>query len=106
MSADQARLQPRFSSDSLVPGPPYKVLSQTADTGIEATAASISGLIAELATGMFELMAPVTPCPHDIPIEVEVNAPTLEDLVVELLSELLYESEAQDLILCGFETTI
>ena len=85
---------------------PYEILSHTADAGIEATAASLSGLIAELATGMFDLMAAVAPCPHDVVVEVKVNAPTLEDLVVELLSELLYESETQDLILCGFETTM
>lgn len=55
---------------------------------------------------MFHLMAIVAPCPHDVAVEVEVVAPTLEDLVVELLSELLYESEVQDLVLCGFEATM
>ncbi|MEX0795488.1 MAG: archease [Acidimicrobiia bacterium] len=85
---------------------PYEVLSHTADTGIEATAPSISALIEVLATGMFDLMATVAPGPHDVAIEVEVVAPTLEDLVVELLSELLYESEVQDLVLCEFETTM
>ena len=87
---------------------PYKVLSHTADTGIEATAPSISTLIDELATGMFDLMATEAPCPPDVGVEVEVEvvAPTLEDLVVELLSELLYESEVQDLVLCEFETTM
>jgi SHS2 domain-containing protein len=84
----------------------YEVLSHTADTGIEATAPSVSALIDELATGMFELMATVAPCPNDVGVEVEVTAPTLEDLVVGLLSELLYESEVQDLALCGFETTM
>jgi SHS2 domain-containing protein len=55
---------------------------------------------------MFALMAPVDPCPHEITVEVEVGAATREDLVIELLSELLYESEAQNLMLCGFETTM
>lgn len=81
----------------------YKVLSHTADTGIEATAPSLPTLINELATGMFGLMAAVATCPHDVGVEVEVSAPTMEDLVVELLSELLYESEVQDLVLCEFE---
>ena len=85
---------------------PYKVLSHTADTGIEATAPSISALIDELATGMFELMTTVAPGAHAVGVEVEVKAPTLEDLVIELLSELLYESEVQDLALCEFETTM
>lgn len=84
----------------------YKVLSHTADTGVEATAPSLAGLIDELATAMFELIAHVTPCPQEVSVEVEVNAPTPEDLVLEVLSEFLYESEAQDLMLCGFETTM
>lgn len=85
---------------------PYEILSHTADTGIEATAPTCAGLIDELATGMFELMARVDPCPPTGGIEVEVNASTLEDLVVDLLSELLYESETRDMILCGFATTL
>lgn len=84
----------------------YKFLSHTADTGIEATAPSVAGLVDEVATAMFELIARVAPCPQAVSVEVEVSAPTLEDLVVEVLSELLYEAEAQDLILCGFETTM
>lgn len=84
----------------------YRVLSHTADTGIEATAGGISGLLEELATGMFGLMAQVAPCPDDVAVEVEVDAASLEDLVVDVLSDLLYESEANDLLLCKFEATM
>ncbi len=83
---------------------PYEILDHTADTGIEARASSLPGLIDELATGMFALVAVADPCPHDERIEVEVSAPTTEDLVVEVLSELLYEAEVEDLILCDFKT--
>jgi SHS2 domain-containing protein len=82
---------------------PYEILDHTADTGIEARASSLPDLIEDLATGMFELMARVDPCPKDDSIDIEVTAPTEEDLVIEVLSELLYESEVEDLILCGFE---
>jgi len=85
---------------------PYEILSHTADTGIEATAPSLAGLIDELATGMFQLMGKVEPCPSDDTIEVELAAPTPEDLVVEILSELLYVSEVEDMVLCGFHTTM
>ncbi len=85
---------------------PYTVLSHTADTGIEATADSLSDLVHDLATGMFGLMANLEPCrPHRL-IEVSVEAASYEDLVVDVLSELLYRSEVEDLFLCDFEVEV
>lgn len=85
---------------------PYTVLSHTADTGIEATGSSLAELISALASGMFDLMSPVADCPRDVNVDVEASSDSLEELVVDLLSELLYESEVRDLFLCGFETTM
>lgn len=93
-------------AERTIPVLPYEILAHTADTGLEATASSLPRLIDEMATGMFRLMAEVEPCPAIEPIEIEVAAPTAEDLVVEVLSELLYESEVEDLVLCGFKTTM
>ncbi len=78
-------------------------LSHTADTGIEATASSLTGLIRELALGMFELMAVVEPCPDEIALGTTVTAITNEDLVVDCLSELLFLSETEDVHFCRFE---
>lgn len=83
---------------------PYEILDHTADTGIEARAATLPDLIGDLATGMFALMAEVDPCPAVEEISIQVSAPTNEDLVVEVLSELLYEAEVEDLVLCGIKT--
>jgi SHS2 domain-containing protein len=80
----------------------HRVLSHTADTGVEATARSLDGLIAELATGMFELMARVEPDSVDRWIEIEVSAETLPDLVVDALSELLYRCEVEDVVFGAF----
>jgi SHS2 domain-containing protein len=85
---------------------PYEILDHTADTVIEARASSFPALIDELATGMFALIAIVEPCPKEELVEVEVTAPTTEDLVVEVLSELLYEADVEDLVLCGFKSRI
>lgn len=82
---------------------PYEVLSHTADTGIEARAGSFADLIADLATGMFSLMAEADPTSARERIEIEVGGRTPEDLVIEVLSELLYESEVNDLFLCDFD---
>ena len=83
----------------------YRVLSHTADTGIEASAPTLSALISALATGMFGVMAAVDPCRSDRTVSVEVQANTVEDLVVDVLAELLYRSEVADLIFCVFDVS-
>ena len=85
---------------------PHSTLDHTADTGLEASADSLPKLIEELATGMFELMADVGPCPADRTVEVTVEATSTEDLVVDALSELLYLSETEGLHLCRFDVTL
>lgn len=85
---------------------PFQILSHTADTGVEAAADSLAELIDQLATGMFASMAPIEPCPPASKVEIEIVAPTLEDLVADTLSELIYEAETEDLMLCGFHTRI
>lgn len=85
---------------------PRSPLEHTADTGLEATAASLEGLIEELATGMFELMATVDPCPDASAYEMRVAASSVEDLVVDALSELLYLSETEDLHFCRFDVRL
>ncbi|MEA1902447.1 MAG: archease [Actinomycetota bacterium] len=77
---------------------PYTVLSHTADTGIEATAPTLAGLISELATGMFALVASGGVAEAGLTIEAMVEAGSVEDLVVDVLSDLLYRSEVEDLI--------
>lgn len=82
---------------------PHTVLSHTADTGIEALADSLADLVHDLAVGMFGLMAKMDPCRPVRQIEANVEAGSDEDLVVDVLSELLYRSEVEDLFLCGFD---
>lgn len=81
----------------------YRVIHHTADSGIEAEAGSLAALVAELAAGMFSLIAELEPAAADHWVELRVESPTLEDLVVDTLSELLYRSEVEDLVFCSFE---
>jgi SHS2 domain-containing protein len=83
----------------------HRVLDHTADTGIEAEADSLSGLLEELAVAMFELIAPTPRTAARRWMEVTVRATAEEDLVVDVLSELLYLSEVADLIFCDFRMT-
>ncbi|MDH3499047.1 MAG: archease [Acidimicrobiia bacterium] len=83
----------------------YRVLSHTADTGIEATGISFENVLEELATGMFATVADVKPCRVEHDVVVSVTSPTREDLVVDLLSELLYRAEVDDVLFCAFQVT-
>lgn len=80
----------------------FRILSHTADTGIEATAPSFPDLLAELARGMFATMAIPTADGPTGSISIEIEAGSLVDLVVDTLSELLYRSEIEDLFLHEF----
>jgi SHS2 domain-containing protein len=84
----------------------YRVLSHTADTGIEATGYTLAELIEVLSRGMFELMARCEPSAERRRLTLRVDAPTMEDLVVDILSELLFHSETEDLVFCEFRVTL
>jgi SHS2 domain-containing protein len=85
---------------------PYRVLDHTADTGIEATAASPEELIHELAAGMFALTSPLEAEQATAWVTVEAKSPTLADLVFDVLSELLYRAEVEDLAFCEFRVAM
>lgn len=82
---------------------PFNILSHTADTGIEATANNLSDLLCELATGMFRLMGRPHADAARSTVEVEVTADGNEELIVDALSELLYQSEVHDLFFIRFD---
>lgn len=84
----------------------YEILSHTADTGIEAQAPSLEELIAVLAFGMFDLMFDASVVPPQAFIEIVVGAEDEESLLVDVLSELLYRAETEDLLFCDFSVHI
>ncbi len=80
----------------------YTVLSHTADTGIAVEADSFDEVLEWAARGMFELMYDVGTASPGREVTVDVTAATREDLLVDVLSELLYRSEAEDVVPCRF----
>lgn len=84
---------------------PFRVLSHTAETGIEATANTLGELIGELCAGMFGLIGSAEPSSARKWVEVKVVAQAVEELVVDTLSELLYHSEVENLIFCAFRVS-
>lgn len=81
----------------------FSILSHTADTGIEATGRSFAELMAELARGMFATMADFPKGAPTRVVVVEVEAESVEDLVVDVLSELIYTAETQDVLFYQFK---
>ena len=78
------------------------MLQHTADIGLEASAPSFAELLETLATGMFHLMADPPPGSTSVRLDITVDAESKEDLVVDLLSELLYQAEVGDVYLSEF----
>lgn len=93
------------------PGPPvyretmaasYRVMSHTADTGIEVRADTWAELLECAATGMCSLMYDTEAGDEISVLPVEVVAADPESLLVDLLSELLYVSEVHDVAPIAF----
>jgi SHS2 domain-containing protein len=84
----------------------YRILDHTADTAIEAKSASLSGLVENLAYGMFDLMFDLDEVASRDMTKVEVSGSTVEDLVVDALAELLFEAEAHDLAFASFSARL
>ena len=84
----------------------YRVLSHTADTGIEATAESFEAVVATVAVGMFDLMYDLANVTTSSEIVASVNlGDELEEVMVDVLSELLYLAEAEDLLFTEITVT-
>ena len=85
-------------------GGSFTELSHTADTGIEVSADSLGELLEWAARGMFSLMYPLDELTSTRSVLVEVDSPDTAELLVDLLSDILYLAEAHDVIPCVFQT--
>jgi SHS2 domain-containing protein len=81
----------------------YEVFSHTADTGIVAYGACPREVFENAAYAMFDLMFGIDGREGGVRVRVSVSAPTVEDLLVDWLSVLLFEAETNDLAFCSFE---
>ncbi len=80
----------------------YEVMSHTADTGILVHGASLREVFENAAFAMFDLMYGIGDLVGEGRVEVEVEAATIEELLVDWLSTLLFEAETNDLAFCSF----
>jgi SHS2 domain-containing protein len=82
--------------------PRYEVLSHTADSAVLVRGATVIELFENAAFAMFDLMYGITGRNGAESVEVEVAAATIEELLVDWLSDLLFEAETRDLAFCAF----
>lgn len=75
---------------------PFEILGHTADTGIATSGDTLGDVIANAAHGMFALMYDMSTASPTRSVEFAVGAPTPAELLLEVLVELLYRSEAED----------
>lgn len=85
---------------------PIEWLDHTADMGFRATGGSIEDAFCEAARAIFSLMFAVEEIQPQTELRIEVSAPSLSELVVEWLSELLVQKELSRLVFSRFEVAI
>ena len=81
----------------------YEIIEHTADVGIRVKDSSLEGLFVETAAAMFDMMFEqkrgLIP---SIEVPISVEAPSVDQLMVRWLSELLYTFESRRLVLTHF----
>lgn len=81
---------------------PYTIVSHTADTGITTHGETLAEAIGNAAFAMFDLMYDLSSVALDRSVTVTADASSAEDLLVDVLSGLLFVSETHDLVLGEF----
>ena len=83
----------------------YQTLSHTADTGIVTRADTLADVIANAAFAMFDLVYDTTAATDERTVDFVARADNAPDLLVEVLSELLYLSETEDVAFTVFDVS-
>lgn len=81
----------------------FDIIEHTADTGVVAYGADLKEAFANVACGMFSLMADPEAVEEKVCRQVEVEADDYEDLVVSWLNELLFLLDVERLVFRRFE---
>lgn len=83
----------------------FDIIEHTADAGIVAYGVSLKEAFANVAYGMFSLIADLDRVKEDFRRNVEVEADDLEGLVIAWLNDLLYLLDVEGVIFKRFEIT-
>ncbi len=84
----------------------YEVMDHTADIGIIAYGKRVEEIFENAAYGMFDTMVDLKDVYPVGKYKVKVESPTLDDLLVDYLSELLYVYSVEFFVMCDFNVII
>ena len=85
---------------------PYEIFDHTADVGIIVRGKRVEELFEKAAYGMFDIITEVDKVEPVGKYRIQVKSPTLEDLLVDFLSELLYVFSTEYFVMCDFNVRI
>lgn len=84
----------------------YETIDHTADIAIKAFGNSLPEAFGNAAYAMFNIISDASSINTQQEFEVKLEAPDMEQLLVDWLSELLYLSEVEETLFCEFEVRI
>lgn len=84
---------------------PFEMMNHTADISIKAYGKSLKELFENAALGMFNILADLEGITTSTELEIKVEAPDKQELLVEWLDELLYDFYTKHIIFCEFNIT-
>ena len=84
----------------------YELIEHTADVGIKAYGKNISEAFENAAKGMFDIITDNSKIESVGQYDIELEAPDLEQLLVDWLSELLFLNSAKNLVFGSFKVKI
>jgi SHS2 domain-containing protein len=84
----------------------YDLIEHTADVGIKAYGKTISEAFEHAARGMFDIITDSSKIDSVGQYDIQLEAPDLEQLLVDWLSELLFLNGAKNLVFGSFKVAI
>jgi SHS2 domain-containing protein len=82
---------------------PFEIVDHTADVGLHVSGESLGQLFADAASGMFSIISEQPPEGWPESHDVKLDAPDVESLIADWLSELLYLFEVKKFFTTGAE---
>ncbi|HWR27186.1 MAG TPA: archease [Candidatus Thermoplasmatota archaeon] len=84
----------------------YELIEHTADVGVKAYGKTIAEAFEHAAKGMFDIITDESTIDPVGQYDFQLEAPDLEQLLVDWLSQLIFLNDAQDLVFGKFQVTL
>ena len=84
----------------------YELIEHTADVGVKAYGKTIAEAFEHAAKGMFDIITDESTIEPVGQYDIQLEAPDLEQLLVDWLSLLIFLNDAQDLVFGKFQVTL